>query len=99
MELPIVLACGVLALLYGLWTVRSVLSLPAGTPRMQEIAAAIQEGARAYLNRQYTTIAVVGAVIFVLALIFLGWQVGVGFLIDATLSGAAGYVGDRKSVV
>ena len=80
MQLEIILACGVLALLYGLWTIRSVLSLPAGTARMQEIAAAIQEGARAYLNRQYTTIAMVGVVIFVLACWFLGWQVGVGYL-------------------
>src|SRR5216684_669179 len=74
MQLEIVLACGVLALLYGLWTIRSVLSLPAGNARMQEIAAAIQEGAAAYLNRQYTTIAMVGAVIFILACWFLGWQ-------------------------
>jgi len=98
MELQFVLACGVLALLYGLWTIKSVLSLPAGNARMQEIAAAIQEGARAYLNRQYTTIAMVGVVIFALALWFLGWQVGVGFLIGATLSGAAGYVGMYVSV-
>ena len=90
MQLEIVLACGVLALLYGLWTIRSVLSLPAGNARMQEIAAAIQEGARAYLNRQYTTIAMVGVVIFALAFFFLGWQVAFGFLIGATLSGAAG---------
>ena len=67
MQLEIVLACGVLALLYGLWTIKSVLALPAGNARMQEIAAAIQEGARAYLNRQYTTIAMVGVVIFLLA--------------------------------
>ena len=64
MELEIILACGVLALLYGLWTIKSVLSLSAGNARMQEIAAAIQEGARAYLNRQYTTIAIAGVVIF-----------------------------------
>ncbi|HEY2007764.1 MAG TPA: sodium-translocating pyrophosphatase [Rhizomicrobium sp.] len=98
MQLYIVLACGVLALLYGLWTIKSVLALPAGNARMQEIAAAIQEGARAYLNRQYTTIAMVGVVIFLLAFFFLGWQVGVGFLIGATLSGAAGYVGMYVSV-
>src|ERR1700750_2248732 len=93
MELQLVLACGVLALLYGLWTIRSVLSLPAGNARMQEIAAAIQEGAAAYLHRQYTTIAMVGVVIFALAFFFLGWQVALGFMIGAALSGAAGYVG------
>ena len=98
MGLELVLLCGVLALAYGLWTVRSVLALSAGNPRMQEIAAAIQEGAGAYLNRQYTTIAAVGAVVFVLAVIFLGWQVGVGYLIGAALSGAAGYVGMYVSV-
>src|SRR5665213_35449 len=98
MELELVLACGVLALLYGLYTIRSVLSLPAGNARMQEIAAAIQEGARAYLNRQYATIAAVGVVIFALAFFFLGWQVALGFLIGATLSGAAGYVGMYVSV-
>ncbi len=98
MQLELVLACAVLALLYGLWTIRSVLSLSAGNARMQEIAAAIQEGARAYLNRQYTTIAIVGVVIFILAFIVLGWQVALGFLIGAALSGAAGYVGMYVSV-
>ncbi len=97
-QLLIIIACGALALLYGLWTIREVLSLSAGNTRMQEIAAAIQEGARAYLNRQYTTIAMVGAVIFVLAFLVLGWQVALGFLIGAALSGAAGYVGMYVSV-
>ena len=98
MKLELVLGCAVLALLYGLLTIRSVLSLSPGNARMQEIAAAIQEGARAYLNRQYTTIAMVGVVIFALAFFFLGWQVALGFLIGATLSGAAGYIGMYVSV-
>ncbi|MDB5740526.1 MAG: V-type H(+)-translocating pyrophosphatase [Alphaproteobacteria bacterium] len=98
MQLELVLGCAVVALLYGLWTIRSVLSLSAGNARMQEIAAAIQEGARAYLNRQYTTIAIVGVVIFIAAFFVLGWQVALGFLIGSTLSGAAGYVGMYVSV-
>ena len=85
-----VIACGVLALIYGVITSRSIMAAPAGSPRMQEIAAAIQEGAQAYLNRQYTTIGAVGAVIFVILAFALGWKVGVGFLIGAILSGAAG---------
>src|ERR1700759_960668 len=97
-EILIILLCGVLALLYGGWTIPSVLSLSPGNARMQEIAAAIQEGASAYLNRQYTTIAMVGVVIFILASWFLGWQVGVGYLIGAALSGAAGYTGMYVSV-
>src|ERR1700761_7269498 len=98
LELELVLGAGVLALLYGAWTIRSVLSMSAGNARMQEIAAAIQEGARAYLNRQYMTIAIAGVVIFLLALYFLGWQEAVGYLIGATLSGAAGYIGMNVSV-
>ncbi len=98
LELALVLACGLLAIVYGGWLVTSLLAKSPGTPAMQEIAAAIQEGARAYLNRQYTTIAIAGAVIFVLAFAVLGWQVAVGFFIGATLSGAAGYVGMNVSV-
>jgi K(+)-stimulated pyrophosphate-energized sodium pump len=97
-ELELVLACGVLALLYGAWTIRSVLGLSAGNARMQEIAAAIQEGAGAYLNRQYMTVAVVGVVIFALAYWVFGWEVAVGYLIGATFSGAAGYIGMNVSV-
>jgi K(+)-stimulated pyrophosphate-energized sodium pump len=98
LQLYLILACGVLALLYGAWTIRSVLALSAGNERMQEIAAAIQEGANAYLNRQYLTIAVVGAVIFIAAFWIFGWQVAVGYLIGATFSGLAGYIGMNVSV-
>ena len=94
----IVLACGVLAVLYGVWASRSVLSAPAGSERMQEIAGAVQEGARAYLNRQYTTIGAVGLVIFAIVWIFLGFKVGLGYLIGAFLSGATGYIGMNVSV-
>ena len=87
LELSLVLACGVLALVYGAWLVSSLMAKSAGTKEMQEIAAAIQEGARAYLNRQYTAIAMVGIVIFILAFVVLGWQTAIGFLIGSTLSG------------
>ncbi|MEG3617371.1 sodium-translocating pyrophosphatase [Magnetovibrio sp. PR-2] len=94
----LVLASGLLAVLYGAYAVRSVLAQPAGNDRMQEIAAAIQEGAAAYLNRQYATIGAVGVVIGLL----LGWQLGlavaVGYFIGAILSGAAGYIGMHVSV-
>jgi len=93
-----VLACGALALVYGIITARSVTSAPAGTSRMQEIAGAIQEGATAYLNRQYRTIGIVGIVIAVILVFLLGWQVAVGFVIGAILSGAAGYIGMNVSV-
>ncbi len=92
------IACGALALLYGVWATFSVLRAPAGNERMQEIAAAVQEGARAYLNRQYGTIAAVGAIIGVL----LGWRLGIpaaiGYFIGAICSGVAGYIGMNVSV-
>jgi K(+)-stimulated pyrophosphate-energized sodium pump len=97
-NLAIILACGVLSLLYGGLTVRWVMGKSPGNERMQEIAAAIQEGASAYLSRQYLTITVVGVVIFALAFIFLGWEVAVGFLVGSVLSGAAGFVGMNVSV-
>jgi K(+)-stimulated pyrophosphate-energized sodium pump len=98
LELGLVLVCGLVAILYGAWLVRELLALSPGTPEMQEIAGAIQEGASAYLNRQYTTIAIAGVVIFIAAFVVLGWQVAVGYLIGAVLSGAAGYVGMNVSV-
>lgn len=97
-EYGFLIVCGLLALLYGIFTIRSVLSLSTGNERMQEIAAAIQEGARAYLNRQYQTIAVVGLVVFALLTWLLGWYVGVAFLIGAVLSGLTGYIGMNISV-
>ena len=93
-----IIGCGVLALIYGIWAIRSVLAMDAGNARMQEIAAAIQEGASAYLARQYTTIAVVGAVIFGIVWYLLTLKVAVGFLVGAALSGAAGYIGMLVSV-
>src|SRR5581483_8423266 len=88
-----IIGCGLLSLVYGAYTVRAVMSSDAGTARMQEIAGAIQEGAQAYLTRQYTTIAVVGVVIFLIVGVLLGWLVALGFLIGAVLSGTAGFVG------
>lgn len=94
----LVIASGVLALLYGAFMTRSILSMSTGTEQMQKIASAIQEGARAYLNRQYLTITVVGIVICALLTWLLGKYVGIGFLIGAILSGAAGYIGMNVSV-
>ena len=92
------IVCGLVALIYGAWAIRSVVSAPAGNERMQEIAAAIQEGAAAYLNRQYTAIAVVGVVIGVLLGLKLGLLVAIGYFIGAILSGVAGYIGMNVSV-
>jgi K(+)-stimulated pyrophosphate-energized sodium pump len=93
-----IIGCGLLSLVYGAYTVQAVMASDAGTPRMQEIAAAIQEGAQAYLARQYTTIAIAGAVIFGIVGVLLGWLVALGFLIGAVLSGTAGFVGMLVSV-
>ncbi len=96
--LVFVIICGLLAVAYGIFTSRSILSASAGNERMQTIAGAIQEGAKAYLNRQYTTIGLVGIVIAVVLYLLLGWHVAVGYLIGAILSGAAGYIGMHISV-
>src|SRR5277367_2841955 len=93
-----ILACGLLALVYGFITAKQVLASDAGTARMQEISAAVQEGARAYLNRQYTAIAIVGVVILIILGALLGIHVAIGFIIGAVLSAAAGYVGMNVSV-
>jgi len=94
----LIIACGVLALLYSAYAVRSILAADAGTERMQEIAAAVQEGARAYLNRQYLTVGVVGVVVGVILGLLLGLPTAIGFFIGAILSGAAGYIGMNVSV-
>ncbi len=96
--LYLVIVCGLVALGYGVWASRSVLSASAGTERMQQISAAVQEGARAYLNRQYSTITVVGVGVIIILFFVLGWEVALGFAIGATLSGAAGYIGMNISV-
>ncbi|HZV18158.1 MAG TPA: sodium-translocating pyrophosphatase [Sphingobium sp.] len=94
----IAIGCGVLAVIYGLVTSRQVLSASPGDAKMQEIAGAIQEGAKAYLGRQYRTIAVVGVVVAIILALTLGWLSTVSFLIGAILSGVAGYVGMHISV-
>jgi len=97
-ELWFVFLCGALAILYGVFSSRSVLAASPGNERMQEIAAAIQEGARAYLNRQYRTIAIVGLVACVVIFVFLGMFSGIGYLVGAIFSAATGYIGMNVSV-
>ncbi|HEX7327564.1 MAG TPA: sodium-translocating pyrophosphatase [Casimicrobiaceae bacterium] len=100
MSNPLVFAllCAVAAIVYGVVSIRWILSKPAGNARMQEIAAAVQAGAKAYLNRQYTTIGVVGIVLFFIIGVFLSWRTAGGFAIGAILSGLAGYIGMNVSV-
>ncbi|MBZ0164976.1 MAG: sodium-translocating pyrophosphatase [Notoacmeibacter sp.] len=96
--LYIVIACGLLSVVYAIWATQSVLAADQGNARMQEIAGYIREGAQAYLTRQYTTIAIVGVVVFVLAWLLLSGTAAIGFLIGALLSGAAGFIGMHISV-
>src|SRR6476619_2210840 len=94
----LIVGCGVLAILYGIWATQSVLSADPGSKRMQEISEAVREGAQAYLKRQYATISVVGVVIFAIIGFTLGWLVAAGFAVGAILSGATGFIGMNVSV-
>ncbi|HZS63188.1 MAG TPA: sodium-translocating pyrophosphatase [Xanthobacteraceae bacterium] len=96
--LSVIIACGLLAIVYGIWATYSVMQADAGSPKMQEISAAVREGAQAYLKRQYTTIGAVGIIIFLIVGYFLGWLVAAGFAIGAVLSGTAGFIGMNVSV-
>lgn len=96
--LSLALGCAILAILFGIVSARWILRQPTGNERMIAIATAIQEGARAYLNRQYLTIGVAGVVLFVLVGVFLSWYTAIGFAVGAVLSGAAGYIGMNVSV-
>src|ERR1700744_2634297 len=89
---------GGVALVYSIWASRSVLAAPTGTDRMREIAAAIQEGAQAYLNKQYTTIGIVGIIVAVILFVALSKLSAIGFIIGAILSGITGYIGMNVSV-
>src|ERR1700674_5398600 len=94
----LIIAAGLLSIVYGIWATRSVLAAGARSARMQEIAAAIRAGAQAYLRRQYTTVGIVGVVVFILLGWLLGWPVAIGFAVGAVLSGLAGFIGMNVSV-
>ncbi|MEX0842375.1 MAG: sodium/proton-translocating pyrophosphatase, partial [Xanthobacteraceae bacterium] len=96
--LSVIVACGLLAIVYGIWATFSVMQADAGSPKMREISAAVREGAQAYLKRQYATIGMVGIVIFLIVGYFLGWLVAAGFAVGAVLSGMAGFIGMNVSV-
>lgn len=92
------LVASLVAIIYGLFLISSIMKKPSGNEKMKEIASAIQAGAKAYLNRQYRTITVIAAVLFIVLWIFLGVEVAIGFLVGAVLSALAGYIGMNVSV-
>lgn len=96
--LIIAIGCAMAALVYGVVSIKWIVGLPTGNERMRDIAAAIQQGASAYLNRQYTTIGIVGVILLVAIFLALGWQTAVGFALGAFLSGLTGYIGMNVSV-
>ena len=98
MLLGLIIVCGLLSIVYGVYTINSLMAADAGSARMQEISGAVAEGAQAYLRRQYTTIAGVGVVVFIVLGLLLSWTVAIGFAIGAILSGAAGFIGMNVSV-
>src|SRR3989339_417597 len=94
----IALVAAVISIVFGIILTRNILKLSSGNEKMQEIAKAIQQGARAYLNRQYKTIAVIGVIVFILLWIFLDFTTAIGFVVGAVLSGLAGFIGMNVSV-
>src|SRR5262245_58543358 len=96
--LSLIVLCAAFSIVYAIWAIRSVLAPDAGSARMQEISAAVREGAHAYRQRLYAAIGVVGSVIFLVVGVFLRWLVAVGFLVGAVLSGVGGCAGMNVSV-